>query len=100
MVKNNDLWTTLRKLAIDTQYMSITKLDKNHRIVIDKQMRAKLGLKSGDSVLLLPSGKEIRLIPIKDDKSFVGSLDQFDYDPQDHKATELLLRGIKKNQTE
>ncbi len=80
--------------------MSITKLDKNYRIVIDKQMRAKLGLESGDRILLLPSGKEIRLIPIKGDKSFIGSLDKFDYDPQDHKAIELLLREVKDNHSD
>ena len=79
--------------------MSIGKLDKNHRIIIDKQMRIKLGLKAGDRILLLPSGKEIRLIPIKEHKSFIGCLDNFNYDPQDHKATELLFRSISKDKT-
>lgn len=72
--------------------MSVTKIDKNYRIVIDKKIRAKFGLKTGDSLILIPSGKEIRLIPVKNNKTFVGSLNNLKYDPDDHKATEILLR--------
>ena len=72
--------------------MSVTKIDKNYRIVIDKKTRAKFGLKTGDSLILIPSGKEIRLIPVKNNKTFIGSLNNLKYDPDDHKATEILFR--------
>ncbi|MHA1967147.1 MAG: AbrB/MazE/SpoVT family DNA-binding domain-containing protein [Candidatus Hodarchaeales archaeon] len=72
--------------------MNVAKIDKNNRIVIDKKTRTKLGLKAGDSIVIIPSGKEIRLIPIDKKKSFIGSLDGFEYDPINHKATELLFR--------
>ena len=72
--------------------LTVTKLDKNNRIVIDKETRKRLGLKSGDSLVLIPSGKELRLIPIKKGDSFKGSLDGFKYDPNDHTATEFILR--------
>ena len=79
--------------------MSVTKIDKNNRIVIDKKTRTKLGLKTGDSLILIPSGKEIRLIPVKNNKTFIGSLNNLNYDLDDHKATELLLReGNKASQ--
>ncbi len=72
--------------------MNVAKIDKNNRIVIDKKTRTKLGLKAGDSVVIIPSGKEIRLIPIDKKKSFIGSLDGFEYDSKNHKATEILFR--------
>lgn len=74
--------------------MTVTKLDKNNRIVIDKQIRKRLGIKAGDSFVIIPSGKEIRLIPIKKGQSFTGSLDDFKYDPNDHIGTEALFRSI------
>jgi AbrB family looped-hinge helix DNA binding protein len=80
--------------------MSVTKIDKNYRIVIDKKTRTKLGLKTGDSLILIPSGKEIRLIPVKNNKTFIGSLTNLNYDPDDHKATELLLREGSKSSHE
>jgi AbrB family looped-hinge helix DNA binding protein len=80
--------------------MSITKIDKNYRIVIDKKTRVKFGLKSGDSLILIPSGKEIRLIPVKNNKTFIGSLNNLEYDPDDRKATELLLREGNKGTLE
>ena len=72
--------------------LTVTKLDKNNRIVIDKETRKRLGLKSGDSLVIIPSGKELRLIPVKKGESFKGSLDGLKYDPNDHTATEFLLR--------
>ena len=72
--------------------LTVTKLDKNNRIVIDKQTRKRMGLKSGDSLVIIPSGRELRLIPVKKGETFKGSLDGFKYDPKDHKATELILR--------
>jgi AbrB family looped-hinge helix DNA binding protein len=75
--------------------MTVTKLDKHYRIVIDKKTRKKLGLKTGDSLIVIPSGREIRLIPVKINESFIGSMDKFKYDPDDHKATELLYREVE-----
>ena len=80
--------------------MTVTKLDKHNRIVIDKHTRNKLGLKAGDSLIIIPSGREIRLVPVKNNKSFIGSLDEFNYDPKDYKITELLLRDVEDQQTE
>ena len=77
--------------------MSVTKIDKNYRIVIDKKTRSKLGLKTGDSLILIPSGKELSLIPVKNNETFIGSLNNLNYDPDDHKATELLLREGSKS---
>ena len=75
--------------------MTVTKLDKNNRIVIDKQIRKRMGIEAGDSFVIIPSGKEIRLIPIKKGQRFSGSLDGFEYDPTDHLATESLLRDTR-----
>ena len=80
--------------------MNVAKIDKNYRIVIDKKTRTKLGLKAGDSIIIIPSGKEIRLIPINNKKSFIGSLDGFKYDPTNHKATEILFRKSNESTTE
>ena len=78
--------------------MTVTKIDKHNRIVIDKKTRKKLGLKAGDSIVIVPSGKEIRLIPVKSNKSFIGSMDNFNYDPDDQKATEMLYREVEKTE--
>jgi len=72
--------------------LTVTKLDKNNRIVIDKETRKRLGIKSGDSLVIIPSGKELRLIPVKKGETFKGSLDGLNYDPNDRTATEFLLR--------
>ena len=75
--------------------MTVTKLDKNNRIVINKQIRKRMGIKAGDSLVIIPSGREIRLIPIKEGQKFNGSLDDFKFDQNDHIATETLLRDAQ-----
>ncbi len=95
MGKNGISYHKSYKYASSLTYLielTVTKLDKNNRIVIDKQTRKRMGLKSGDSLVIIPSGREIRLIPIKNGETYKGSLDGFKYDPNDHKATEYLFR--------
>ncbi|MFQ5976999.1 MAG: AbrB/MazE/SpoVT family DNA-binding domain-containing protein [Candidatus Heimdallarchaeota archaeon] len=79
--------------------MATTKLDNKHRIQIEKKMRERIGLKAGDTVVLIPTGKEIRLIPVKTAESFVSSLKGFDYSANDHSATEALHQIAREKET-
>ena len=76
--------------------VSQSNVDDKHRILIDRRLRKKFGIKSGDPIVLIPSGKEIRLIPLKPGETFKGSLDGFNYSSDDHIATELLLKETRK----
>jgi len=67
-------------------------VDRKHRILIDKKLREKIGLKAGDTVVIIPEGREIRIIPVKTEDSFTSSLKGIDYSPEDHSATESLTK--------
>lgn len=75
--------------------LTATKVDKKNRILIDRKLREKIGLKAGDSVVLIPVGKEIRIVPVKAKKSFASSLKGFEYAPDDHSATETIQQIVK-----
>lgn len=79
--------------------LATTKLDNKHRILVEKKLREQIGLKAGDTVVLIPTGKEIRVIPVKATESFMSSLKGFEYSASDHSATEALHQIVKEKET-
>jgi AbrB family looped-hinge helix DNA binding protein len=75
--------------------VTTAKVDEKHRILIDKKLREQIGLKAGDSVVLIPAGREIRIIPVKAGESFASSLKGFEYSSSDHSAAEAIQRLSK-----
>jgi bifunctional DNA-binding transcriptional regulator/antitoxin component of YhaV-PrlF toxin-antitoxin module len=70
--------------------MSVLVLDEKYRVLLDKKLREKIGLKKGDVLLAIPYSGGVLLARIKG-KSFVGSLNDFKYDEKLHEASKYLF---------
>jgi len=56
--------------------LSILVIDEKYRVLLDKKLRKKMGLKKGDALLAIPYRGGILLTSVKG-KGFVGSLNNF-----------------------
>jgi len=72
--------------------MSLLKVDKKFRVLLDKDVREVAGLEKGDELLAIPFKGGIILASLKG-KSFIGSLRGFSYNEDVHEASKYLFSG-------
>ena len=70
--------------------MSVLVLDEKYRVLLDKKLREKIGLKKGDVLLAIPYSGGVLLARIKGE-SFVGSLNNFKFNEKLHEASKHLF---------
>lgn len=76
--------------------MSIIIIDNKNRIRIPTKFNKIAGIKPGDKVLIFATLNQIFLVPLKNNK-FIGSLDGFNFNEEDHEASKYLFEKEKKN---
>ena len=71
--------------------MSIVIIDDKNRVRIPKKFTKIARINPGDKVLIFASLNRINIVPLRD-KKFIGSLDDVNYNEEDHEASKYLLK--------
>ncbi len=74
--------------------MSLLRVDKRYRILLDKRTREVMGLEEGDALLAIPFKGGVTLTVLKG-KHFIGCLNGFNYDEEAHEASRYLFQQRK-----
>ena len=76
--------------------MAVLKVDDRYRVVLDKEIRDKLQVEPGDSVLAIPSTNGITVTNLKG-KKYASLHPGFNFREEEHEASRYLFGQMKKS---
>lgn len=70
--------------------MSTVTVDDKYRVLLNKELRRRLGITKGQKLVVIPSSKSFTLIPLKG-KHYRDSMKGFHYEEEKHEASQYLF---------
>lgn len=70
--------------------MSIITVDNKNRIRIPKKYSKIVGINPGDRALVFATINQVVIVPLRN-KKFIGSLDDIDFNEEDHEASKYIF---------
>lgn len=75
--------------------MAVLKVDDRYRVVLDKEIRDRLQVEPGDSVLAIPGTNGVIVTNLKG-KKYESLHPGFNYQEEEHEASRYLFGHMKK----
>jgi len=71
--------------------MSLVTVDEKYRVLLNKEIREKVGISKGDKLIAIPIHNGILLLSLKG-KSFTQYLKGFNFKEEAHEASKFLFK--------